>query len=96
MVPGHGTLVSVNIFSDGQVQVVLRGSCTAKGQWTHQASAAALFILMKHAYVENDVFSNEDWCTYMCEQHPQFAYWCIVFRRIAGSSQMEIILSTCP
>ena len=56
-------MVSSNVFSDGQVQAVLRGAYTAKGQWAHHVSAAALFILLSRAYAEDSHgIPFEQWC----------------------------------
>jgi hypothetical protein len=57
-----------------------KGSNTARGQWAHQVSLAALCILQRQAY--NQYTENEDsplemndWIQEQSREHPQFAYW---------------------
>ena len=59
-----------------------RGVRTSKGQWAHQASAAALFQLLNWSYTEyrmnrsdEEQLNFEEWCKYMASTHPQFDYW---------------------
>lgn len=79
---------TANVTTDGRGDALTKGSFTARSQWAHQVTAAALFCLRNQAYnsykVEVESEANpampfNDWCTLMETQHPQFRYWSKTF-----------------
>ena len=68
------------VTTEGRAMGLEKGSNTARGQWAHQISLAALCMLQRQAY--NQYTDNEDsplemndWIQKQSREHPQFAYW---------------------
>ena len=77
-------LTNANVATEGRADVLQKGSSTARSQWAHQVTAAALFCLQSQAYnayceaskADNlPVKAFDDWCQQMSTDHPQFLYW---------------------
>ena len=75
-------MTSANVTTEGRAASLQKGSHTSRGQWAHQITAAALFILLHRSYGEYQQNTPEDeqlcfdlWCNEMASMHPQFDYW---------------------
>ncbi len=74
-------ITTANVTTEGRVDGLLKGSHVTRGQWAHQVSAAALYVLQKRAYAaykeeltSEDTLDFDDWCNHMQVSHPQFNY----------------------
>ena len=45
-------MTSANVTTEGRAIGLQKGSHTTQGQWAHQVTAAALFILLSRSYAE--------------------------------------------
>ncbi len=75
-------MTSANVTSEGRAADLQKGSHTSRGQWAHQVTAAALFVLLHRSYAEYEVNTPDDeqlhyeeGCKQMASDHPQFDYW---------------------
>ena len=75
-------MTSANVTTEGRAVGLQKGSHTSRGQWAHQVTAAALFILLHRSYADYQLNTPEDeqlhydeWCKQMAAEHPQFDYW---------------------
>ena len=74
-------MASANVVTEGRADALQKGSHTSRGQWAHQVTSAALYILKKRAYTEStesnpqNTLTFDDWTKHMETEHPQFAYW---------------------
>ncbi len=75
-------ITSADVTSEGRADGLQKGSHTSRGQWAHQITAAALFVLLHRSYDEYQKITPEDeqrqfdeWCIEMASEHPQFDYW---------------------
>ena len=67
----------------GRASNVQKGSHISRGQWAHQVTTAALYILLHRAYAEYQVSIPEseqrhfeyEWCEQMSSDYLQFYYW---------------------
>ncbi len=80
-------ITAANVTTEGRVDGLLKGSHVPRGQWAHQVSAAALYVLQKRAYAaykeeltSEDTLDFDDWCNHMQVSHPQFNYWSKVMK----------------
>ena len=75
-------LSNADVTTEGRADSLQRGSDTARAQWAHQVSAAALFALQTKAYsayqeateAPDEVLPFPEWCEEMSTNHPQFYY----------------------
>lgn len=73
-------LTDANIASSGTAHSFLQASSIKKTRYAHQITAAALFILKKQAYLnDNNSCTNKiefnDWEKERSAKYPQFKYW---------------------
>ena len=76
-------LVQANITTSGRADSMLAGSHVTRTRYTHQVTAAALYILQTRAYQQyltqmpdgDNAISFEEWCIVQCAEQPQFKYW---------------------
>ena len=80
-------MTAANVTTEGRALGLQKGSQTSRGQWAHQVSAAALFILLHKSYAEyqttmpdEETVAFVEWCSQMSTQHPQFHYWYTVLQ----------------
>ena len=74
------------VSTEGRVNALEKGSSTARGQWAHQVTFAALVILKHRAYESYEHTSRSEnsppmpitlWCQMNSEKHPLFYYWTV-------------------
>ncbi len=75
-------LTKANVASAGKAESFLKASHITRTRYSHQVTAAALYILMNKAYDEycdsvraDEKMPFEDWCTSKAAKHPQFKFW---------------------
>ena len=80
-------MTSASVTTEGQALGLQKGSHTSRGQWAHQVTAAALFILLNRSYADyctntpaDEQQHFEEWCKQMASDHPQFDYWYRVYK----------------
>ena len=80
-------MTSANVTTEGRASGLQKGSHTSRGQWAHQVTAAALFILLHRSYdeyqkntPEGEQLHFDEWCNEMTSEHPQFDYWFKVWK----------------
>ena len=81
-------IVQAEIATPGTAVSFLRAAHLKRTRWTHQITAAALFILKRQAYDrwchrhETDALDRdfEDWCHIRKHASPQFQYWATVLK----------------
>ena len=85
-------LSTADVTTEGRADSLLRGSDTARAQWAHQVTGAALFVLQTEVYSAyreiteaEDILPFSQWCGEMAKKHPQFFYW-------KKTLQLEILL----
>ena len=80
-------LSAANVSTEGRADSLQKGSHISRGQWAHQVTAAALYILLHKAYDEykinnpdNEQTTFDDWCKQSVLEQDQFNYWYTVWR----------------
>jgi len=82
-------LVNAHVTSAGKADSMLHVSHVTRTRHAHQVTAACLYILLQHAYLQYMDRQNTDqapvllfneWCQNQCVEHPQFQYWYIAFQ----------------
>ena len=74
-------MTSANVTTEGCAVGLQKGSHTSRGQWAHQVTAAALFIIIHRSYADyqlntpaDEQLHNDVWCKQMVVEHPYFDY----------------------
>ena len=77
-----GLHIEIAITIKGREVGVQKGSHTCRGQWAHQVTAEALFVLLHRSYADYQINTPDDeqlhydeWCKQMTAEHPQFDHW---------------------
>ena len=80
-------MTAANVTTEGRADGLQKGSHTSRGQWAHQVTAAALYILLHKTYNEykintpdNEQNNFDDWCKQCASEYPQFNYWYTVWK----------------
>ena len=75
-------MIAGNVTTEGRASNVQKGSHISRGQWAHQVTSAALYILLHRAYAEYQLSIPEieqlhfdAWCQQMSSDYSQFYYW---------------------
>ena len=75
-------LVQAGVAKVGMADSFLKASHITRTRHAHQVTAAALFILQKHAYEDyktaastDDMLDFDGWCLQQQQAIPQFKYW---------------------
>ena len=65
-------MTSANVTTEGRAASLLKGAHISRGQWAHQVTVAALYILLKNSYAEYELhtpddeqMTNEEWSKYI-------------------------------
>jgi hypothetical protein len=83
-----GALVQASVATPGTADSFLKASHVTRTRRAHQVTASSLYLLLQTAYTdysndvdeENDLMSQEDWCTERALACPQFHFWFIILQ----------------
>ncbi len=82
-------ITAANVTTEGRVDGLLKGSHVTRGQWAHQVSAAALYVLQKRAYAaykeeqtSEDTLDFDDW------KDPEGYYFYTLFLAVTQSQHL--------
>jgi hypothetical protein len=83
-----GALVQAGVATPVTANSVLKASHVTRTEHAHQVTASSLYVVLQCAYTEysndvdeeNDLMSQEDWCTERALSCPQFHFWSIMLQ----------------